>query len=182
MKKPFLIFSSFAIILASLFFACTKKKESTGITPTYKEEATGTGANPNVGNQTVTGVITQTNPATQNSSLLVGGNGWSNPTCVSSSSLILKGINGDVEVTLNFSAPPTSGNYSIATIPNSTSCSMIVVNAPNQPAGVVWYGKTGTVVINTTPTAINATFNGILCTQQNYNFPTVGVSGNIGCN
>ncbi|MEO6304214.1 MAG: hypothetical protein ABIP51_13695 [Bacteroidia bacterium] len=182
MKKQFLIISGFAIISASLIFSCAKKKDDNRIAPTYKEDATGTGGNPNVGNQTVTGTATLTNPATQNSSLLVGGAGWSNPTCISTNSITLKGINGSIDVTLNFLFPPTTGTYAIAASPNAQACSMTINNAPNQPSGIVWYGKTGQVVVNTTTTAINASFSGILCTQQNFNFPTVGVSGNLGCN
>lgn len=151
--------------------------------PTYTQSSTGTG-NPNLngGNQTTTGTATITNPATQNSSLLVGGSGWSNATCISTSSITLKNINGATDVTLNFLSPPTSGTYVIAANPASQACALTVVNAPNQPAGVVWYGKTGEVVINTTATSIDASFSGILCTQQNFNFPTVGVSGTMGCN
>lgn len=182
MKKQFLIISGFAIIFASLIFSCAKKKDNGAITPTYKEDATGTGGNPNVGNQTVTGTATLTNPATQNSSLLVGGSGWSNPTCISTNSITLKGINGGIEVTLNFLFPPTTGTYAIAASPNAQACSMTVLNAPNQPAGLLWYGKTGSVAVNTTTSAIQASFSGILCTQQNFNFPTVGVSGALGCN
>ncbi len=182
MKKQFLIISGFAIISATLIFSCAKKKEDTRIQPTYKEDATGTGGNPNVGNQTVTGTATLTNPATQNSSLLVGGSGWSNPTCASSSSITLKGINGGIDVTLNFLFPPSTQTYVIAASPNVSACSMIVQNAPNQPAGIVWYGKTGSVAVTSTTAGISASFTGILCTQQNFNFPTVGVSGNLGCN
>jgi len=182
MKKQFLIISGLAVITASLIFSCAKKKDDNRITPTYKEEATGTGGNPNVGNQTVTGTATLTNPATTNSSLLVGGAGWSNPTCISTNSITLKGINGNIEVTLNFLFPPSTGTYAIASSPNAQACSMVITNAPNQPSGLVWYGKTGQVVVNTTTTAIQASFTGVLCTQQNFNFPTVGVSGNLGCN
>ncbi len=182
MKKQFLIISGFAIITSALIFSCAKKKDNGAITQTYKEEATGTGGNPNVGNQTVTGTNTVTNPATQNSQLQVGGSGWSNPTCSSTFSTTLKGINGGIDVTLTFAFPPTTGSYAIASSPNASSCSMVVSNAPNQPAGVVWYGKTGSVAVTTTSNGISASFTGILCTQQNFNFPTVGVSGSLGCN
>ena len=182
MKKQFLIISGFAIITSALIFSCAKKKDNGAITPTYKEEATGTGGNPNVGNQTVTGTNTVTNPATQNSQLQVGGSGWSNPTCSSTFSTTLKGINGAIDITLTFAFPPTTGSYAIAASPNASSCSMVVSNAPNQPAGIVWYGKTGSVAVTTTSNGISASFTGILCTQQNFNFPTVGVSGSLGCN
>lgn len=185
MKKQLLILSTLTIFALGIVLSCKKKTEDNRIAPTYKEDdPKGTGGNPNVGNQTVTGTATLTNPATQNSSLLVGGSGWSNPTCISTSSLTLKGNNGGIDVTLTFLFPPTapSATYAIASNPGPQAVSMTVVNAPNQPAGLVWYAKTGQVVVNTTSTAINASFSGILCTQQNFNFPTVGVSGNLGCN
>lgn len=133
-------------------------------------------------NMTVTGSATITNPATQNSSLLVGGAAWSNPTCASTNSLVLKAINGSIDVTLNFLFPPTTGTYAIAANPGPQACSITVLNAPNQPAGIIWYAKVGQVVVNTNSTSIQASFSGILCTQQNFNFPTVGISGAMGCN
>jgi hypothetical protein len=103
-------------------------------------------------------------------------------TCVSTNSITLKSINGSTEVTLNFLFPPTTGTYVIAASPSSNACSMTVLNAPNQPAGLIWYAKTGNVSINTSTSQVEATFSGILCTQQNFNFPTVGVTGTITCN
>lgn len=182
MKKYVFIFSGFLALSTLVFLSCDKKNDNGAISPTYKEEASGTAGNPNVGNVTVTGTSTITNPASQNSSLLVGGSGWSNPTCSSTGSLQLKGINGDIQVTLTFVTAPTTGTYQIAASPGFGSCAMTVVNAPNQPSGIVWYGKTGAVTVNSTTASINASFSGVQCVQQNFNFPAVSVSGNIGCN
>ncbi|MBI2721302.1 MAG: hypothetical protein HYX39_03895 [Bacteroidetes bacterium] len=184
MKKYIFTLSACFAIASLVFLSCDKKKDNGAITPTYKEDATGTAGNPNVNNQTVTGTNTLTNPATNNSSLLVGGSGWSNPTCISTNSLTLRGINGSVDVALNFSQLPAQGTftYQISSSPGVGACSMVVQNAPNQPAGIVWYGKYGTVSVQTTTSSINASFTGVQCVQQSFNFPQVSVSGNIGCN
>lgn len=182
MKKYLFLGSTLLTICSLVFLSCEKKNNSNAITPTYKEEANGTGGNPNANNPTVTGTSTITNPASQNSSLFVGGSGWSNPTCVSTGSTTLRAINGNIDVTLNFLTPPVTGTYNIAGSPGQGSCSMIVQNAPNQPAGIVWYGKTGVVSVQSSTSSINASFSGIQCVQQTFNFPAVSVSGNIGCN
>jgi hypothetical protein len=163
-------------LLSALFISCEKKKNSTGIAPTY-----GTTGNPNPPNITVTGSTTYTNPATENTSIYVGGSGWTNPTCASVNSVTLKGYNGNIDITLSFSSPAKTGTYNIGGTPANNICAMTLVNAPSQPAGVVWVGKTGVVVVNTTSTAINAQFSGIVLTQQNFNFPTVTATGAIGC-
>lgn len=185
MKKSIFLVSACVAIASLVLLACEKKKDDPNrISPTYKEEATGTAGNPNVNNVTVTGTSTITNPATDNSSLYVGGSGWSNPTCVSTNSLTLRGINGNIDVSINFATLPQQGTftYNIASSPGLGACSMVVQNAPNQPSGIVWYGKTGIVTVQTTTSSINATFAGVQCVQQNFNFPAVSVSGNIGCN
>ena len=176
MKKQFLLISGFAIFLTLVLFSCQKKNDSSAITPGY-----GATGNPNPNNQTVTGATTYTSPATQNSSLLVGNSGWSNPTCSSSSSLILKGVNGDISVTLAFSSAATSGTYAVSQTPSTGACVLTVINAPNQPAGLVWVGKSGNVVVTTNSTSINAQLNGITCVQQSFQFPMVTVSGVIAC-
>jgi hypothetical protein len=63
--------------LLMLFFClCTKKKNSSNTS--------------NNNNSTTNGTPTQTiNPCTQNSTLVIGGSGWSNITCASTSSLSL---------------------------------------------------------------------------------------------
>jgi hypothetical protein len=191
-------------IVSMIFLACEKKKESTstattsttssastttgstGTTtttgPTYTSTGTGTG-NPNY-TTTTTGTVSNTNPATNNSSLLVGGSGWSNATCISTNSLVLRAINGNTDVSLNFGTPPSQGTftYNIDSTPSASACAMVVQNAPNQPAGVVWYGKTGIVTVQTTTVSITATFSGVMCVQQNFIFPAVSVTGTMSCN
>ncbi|HQQ94804.1 MAG TPA: hypothetical protein PLQ93_09630 [Bacteroidia bacterium] len=170
-----------ALSLAGLavILAC-EKKSSSGIGPDYKQNS-GTGGNPNQNNPTVTGSSTLTNPATQNSSMLVGGTGWSNPTCPSTNSLALKGDNGESQVTLTFSTAIITGTYNIGPVPGPSVCAMSVVNAPGQPAGIVWIAKTGMVSVNTSTSAINASFIGIQCTQPNFIYPVVSVSGTLSC-
>ncbi len=177
MKKRFLFIATYTLLISLIILSCQKKNDSTAITPTY-----GTGGNPNPNNQTVTGSTTFTNPATENTSLVVGGSGWSNPTCVSSASLILKGVSGDVSVTLSFLTAPTTGTFAVSANSGQGVCTMMVLNAPNQPAGTVWIGKSGTVIISSNATSINASFTSVVCTQQTFNFPTVSVTGAIGCN
>ena len=182
MKKYFLALSSLTLFL-SLFLLSCEKKDNSGISPSYKEEQ-GTGGNPFPNNPTVTGTSTLSNPATQNSSLLVGGTGWSNPTCASTFTTTLQGINGSIVVTLSFFAPPSTGTLAIAAAPTQTQlCSMSAANVPNQPSGIVWYAQSGLVsVVTSTSGAVSAAFSGIVCTQQTFNFPTVTLSGQLGCN
>lgn len=182
MKRFNILLMASVLGFGIVFFACKKKKTDNTIKPTYKTEATGTGGNPNAGNATQTGTVPVTNPASENSSLIVGGSGWLNPSCASTGSVTLKGINGSVDVTLTFSGPPTSGNYNVTTSSGPSNVQMTVLNAPNQPSGITWYGKSGIVAVNTNSTSINATFTGVQCTQASFNFPVVTVSGNVGCN
>jgi hypothetical protein len=178
MKKTLFI-SGLALLTSVILFSCEKKKE-TGIGPGYKEE-TGTGLNPNP-NPTVTGASTNTNPATSSSFLQVGGTGWSNPTCASTSSVTLKGINGQVDVTMSFFLPPTTGTYQVASAATQSNvCSVMVQNAPNQPAGTVWFAKSGMVSVTSSTSGISATFATLKCYQQDFNFPEVTVSGNLNC-
>jgi hypothetical protein len=169
-----------SLVFATLFLACEKKEPSKGITPDYKQNS-GTGGNPNQNNPTVTGTTTLTNPATENTSLLVGGTGWSNPTCPSTNSLALKGINGDTQVTLNFASAISSGTYNVGALASGSICMLTVVNAPGQPVGVSWKGNNGKVYVNISGTSINATFNSIQCTQPQFIYPAVSVSGTLSC-
>jgi hypothetical protein len=184
MKNYFSITAILAFTLILFFVACTKKNsDANAITPTYREDATGTGGNPNKNEVTVTtGTSTNTNPASANSSIQTGGLGWSNPSCISTTSLSLKAQNGGADVTVSFATPPTVGTYQVSQNVGAGYCTVVVNNAPNQPAGIVWYGKTGSLSVSTTSTGINATLNSVVCVQQNFNFPTVTVNGNIGCN
>ena len=184
MKKYFIVATGLALTLTLVFIACTKKKDNKAITPTYKEEANGTGGNPTKNEVTVTGTATNiTNPASSNSSIQTGGSGWSNPSCITTSSLSIKGVNGSTDVTVNFAAPPTAGTYQVGANVGVGYCTVVVSNAPNQPGGIVWYGKTGSVSVTTPSTGgIGATLNNVSCVQQTFNFPQVTVNGGIGCN
>lgn len=184
MKKYVYTLSACIAFISLILLSCEKKNSNDALTPTYKEEATGTAGNPHVNNVTVTGSVTNTNPATESTSLFVGGSGWSNPTCSSTGSLTLKGVNGSIDVTINFASIPALGTttYAVSSNPGFGVCAMTVVNAPNQPAGIAWYGVKGTVSVQTTTSSINASFSSIECTQQSFQHPVVYVSGNIGCN
>ena len=175
MKKQLILVTG-VFVLISLCIASCGKKKSDGIAPTY-----GSTGNPNPSNPTVTGNVTPTNPATDNSAVYVGGNGWSNPTCGTTNSIALKAYNGTVDVTLAFSSAITSGTYAVGPSPAANVCALTILNPPNQPSGIVWYGRTGNIVVNTTSASINASFSGIVCTQANFNFPTVTANGFIGC-
>lgn len=172
---------SLLAVMALCFLACEKKDPKNGISPDYKQNS-GTGGNPNQNNPTVTGTSTLTNPATKNTSLLVGGSGWSNPTCPSTASLVLKGINGETEVILSFGSPIIqSGSYAIGALPSGSICAMTVLNAPEQPAGISWIGKGGMVTVNTNSVSITANFSSIQCTQPSFIYPVVSVSGTVAC-
>lgn len=185
MKKSFFILTGAIAIASVVLFACKKKKDET-IHPTYKEEATGTASNPQPNNVTVTGTQTVANPATENSSINAGGGGWSNPSCITTNSLYLKGLNGDTEVTITFAQPPVVGQstYNVASTPGLNACALTVLNAPNQPSGIMWYGRSGVITVNSSTSAVSAaiTGTGVMCVQSTFNFPQVYVSGVIGCN
>lgn len=178
MKSKFLLF---VFVISGVLFFCKKKEDSNAISPTYKSES-GTGANPNINNSTQTGTVPVTNPATDNSTLQAGGAGWVNPSCASTGSTIIKGINGSTQVTLTFLVPPTSGTYQVSSSPGPNNVQVTVLNAPNQPSGITWYGKAGMVSVTTSSTSINCNLLSVQCTQQNFNFPMVVVNGVVGCN
>lgn len=179
MKNKLFAFSGATILVVILLLSCTKKT-SNGISPDFKTNS-GTGGNPNANNPTVTGTTSATNPATDNSSLYINGSGWSNPTCGSTNSLTLKGINGVIDVSLTFASAPSTGTYNIGAVAGPGICSMRLLNAPNQPSGIVWIGKSGLVTVNTSTSSINATFTSIRCTQESFSLPEVSVSGALGC-
>lgn len=163
-------------ILLGIMFSCKEKNSNNAIRPGY-----GATGNPYPEQQTVTGSTTYTSPATKNTSLRVGDIGWSNPSCISTGSTALRATKGDIDVILSFSGPVTSNTYAIAGTPGVGSCALTLSNAPDQPAGVFWYAKSGSVVVTTTSTSINANLIGVVCTQKEFNFPQVVVSGVLGC-
>lgn len=178
--KNLLAFIGLAIVI-SFTFSCKDKNSSSAIKPDYS--ATG---NPYPNNQTVTGSTTFTSPATQNTSLHVGDIGWSNPTCASSQSMSLKGTKDNIDVVLVFNPALTgssTGTFAITSgVPGPGSCQLTVLNAPGQPTGVYWYGKSGSVSVTTSTNSINANLLNVVCTQKDFNFPQVTVSGVLGCN
>jgi hypothetical protein len=176
MNRNSLLACSFLVVVL-LFSACEKKGDKNAITPDYS--ATG---NPNPNNQTVTGASSYSNPATQNTSILVGTSGWGYFTCATTNSTTLKGFISDgPEVTLSFAGPATTQTYAIASVASSNACAMTILNPPNQPAGIMWYGKVGSVVVSTSSTGVTATFVNVVCTQQSFGFPTVNASGTLSC-
>jgi hypothetical protein len=181
MKIKIIAISSITFFLAVMLFSCTKKtNDPNAISPNFKDNS-GTGGNPNANNPTVTGSTVAANPATENSSLLVSGSGWTNPTCGSTNSLTLKGINGNISVTLSFATAPLTGTYSIGSTAGPGVCSMKVIDPPNQPAGIVWIGKSGVINVVTSASSINASFSSVRCTQESFSLPEVSVSGALGC-
>jgi len=175
MKKNFALLSGLVLLLC-IVFSCEKKNNSAAISPDY-----GATGNPNPNNQTVTGSNTFTNPAIENSSFVVGDIGWSNPSCVSTGSTSLRATKGLTEVVLTFSGVATTNTYNISSQPAANSCKLEILNAPGQPAGIMWYGRSGSVIVTTTSTSINAQLLNAVCTQSTFNFPLVTVSGNLGC-
>ncbi len=174
-RNSLLACSFLAIVL--LFSNCEKKGDKNAISPDYS--ATG---NPNPNNQTVTGASSYSNPATQNTSILVGTSGWSYFTCATTNTTTFRSSFNGSEVTLSFAGPATTQTYAIASVASSNACAMTILNPPNQPAGIVWYGKTGSVVVSTSSIGVSCTFVNVVCTQQSFGFPTVNASGTLACN
>lgn len=183
MKK--ILLSSFVVLglAASIIIVSCKDKNNNNITPTYRNQSTGTGANPCLNCVTVTGTSTPQTPATENSSLLTGGSGWSYNACATTPNT-MTGYNGSTQVQILFGGGLNIGTYAFTSgIPTAGQARMTVYNAPGQPDGITWYSKSGSVTTNTTGTGgYTATYTGIGCVQQNYLFPMVTVTGTLICN
>ncbi|MCX7728471.1 MAG: hypothetical protein N2203_03265 [Bacteroidia bacterium] len=180
MKKNNIIFL-FALFSLTLTIVMCKKSKDDSIAPGYRDEVGG-GGNPNPNSVTTTGTSTITNPATTNSTLNVGGAGWSYAACGSGNSLTA--FNGATTVQINFFTTPTTGNYNLQSgTPTSGSVAQLIVyNAPGQPSSVVWYSASGMISVSTTTSGnITATFNNVPCTQMQFPFPVVTVSGVMTC-
>lgn len=158
--------------------SCKDKNSSDAIKPDYS--ATG---NPYPNNQTVTGTTTYTSPATVNTTFTVGATepGWSNPSCTSTQSVALRATKENIDVILTFGGIITNTTYAVSSVLGAGLCVLTVYNAPEQPTGIIWYGRGGTVSVVTTSNSINATLNNVVCTQKEFNFPQVSVKGGIGC-
>lgn len=170
-----------AITSLGIIMVMCKKNKDGSIAPGYRDEVGG-GGNPNPNSVTTTGTSTITNPATSNSTLNVGGSGWSYAACGSGTSLVA--TYGSTTVQVNFFSPPSTGNYNLQSgAPSSSSVAqMIVYNAPGQPSSVVWYSASGVVSVSTSTAGnVTATFNNIPCTQMQFPYPVVTVSGVMTC-
>jgi len=176
MKK--IIYISLPVVLC-VSFACKDKTNGNAITPTYKENSNGTGANPNIGNVTVTGKTEMSDPATENSSLQVGGSGWSYEACVNGGKTLIANLDGTTtKVQLNFSSVPLSGTYTaVMGTPGALQCQMIVKDAPGQPRDIFWYSKTGSVIVTNSGGTISVSYCNVQCLQLNYLFPVLTVCG-----
>lgn len=178
MKKPQIIYGIMIVSMSVMLLMCNKKNDDS-IAPGYRDEVGGEG-NPNPNSVLITGTSTITNPATSNSTLTVGGAGWSFSALGNGNTL--EAVNGATTVQINFFSTPTAGTYNLQSgTPTSNSVAqMIVYNAPGQPTGVVWYSASGMVSVTTTSGGnVSATFNNIPCTQMQFPFPVVTVSGTI---
>lgn len=181
MKKIFL--SSLVVLgLTTIIIVSCKEKNNNNITPTYRNQSTGTGANPCLNCVTVTGTTTEQSTATTNSSLLVGGSGWNNAACASYP-MKLVGWNGSTQVDILFGGSTLlSQTYAFTSgLPTSGQARMTITNAPGQPEGITWYSKSGTVSVVTGTAGTTATFSNIGCVQLNYLFPMVTASGTLIC-
>ena len=200
--KKFLYPSLLAVVASTLFFAygCNDKNNpnnKNAIQGTYKEESTGTAANPNIGVVTVTGTSTLTNPATQNTSIQVAGAGWSYDGCVNNTILIgtsaLTAHNGSTQVNIVFGSQaivptaPTVQYTLTAGTPSAGQAKMTISNAPGQPDGIVWYSKSGLLTVTTVTSSVGggsqttASFNNVQCLQYSFLFPVVTASGAMVC-
>ncbi len=183
MKK--ILLSSLVVLglSATIIIVSCKDKNNNNITPTYRNQSTGTGANPCLNCVTVTGTSTPQTPATVNSSLYTGGSGWSYNACATTPNT-MTGFNGATQVQILFGGSGLGiGTYALTSgIPTSGQARMTVNNAPGQPDGIVWYSKSGSVTTNTiVGGGYTATYSNIGCVQQNYLFPMVTVSGALSC-
>jgi len=188
MKKIILSALSVLILGSIIFISCKSKNDSKAITPTYKEDA-GTGGNPSITNVTTTGTVATTSTAYQNSSMTNVGSGgtWSSVGCSGQSCITVNNSSTNTSITICFSAPPAAGTYQLVNSQSALAGTtgkafMTVTNPTGQPTGSVWYSVAGSVVVGPiTGTGITATFNNIACLQASSAFPTVTISGQVGC-
>lgn len=186
MKK--IILSTLAVLVLGsiIFISCKSKNSSNAITPTYKEEG-GTGGNPSITNVTTTGTVATTATAYQNSSMANVGLGgtWSSVGCSGQTCLTVNNSSTGTSISICFSSPPTAGTYQLvsssAALSGGGKAFMTVNNPTGQPTGSTWYSAAGSVVVTISGTSITGTFSNIACLQAGSAFPTVTVSGQVGC-
>lgn len=159
-------------LLCINFISCVKKDQTSQFT------------NKNI--VITTGKNTVVNPATQNSTLQVGGSapGWWYDGCAMSNNSLTGHLGSTTDVKLTF---PVSGIYSgnyllVPGMPLAGQASLVITNAPGQPTGVKWYSQSGTVSVVTGTSGVVATFSNVPCTQSYFTFPIVTASGILTCN
>ncbi len=188
MKKIILSALSVVAIVSIVFISCKSKNDNSAITPTYKDEATSTGGNPNTTNVTTTGTIATTSSANQNSTMSsIGQTGvWLSPNCGTVTPLCLTSNNSSTGTTVSicFTSPPVAGSYALvsssaANGPNKAF--MTITNPTGQPTNSTWFSSGGTVTV-VVGTGVTATFSNVQCFQSGSFFPAVTASGQVGCN
>lgn len=189
MKKIFLSLFSVVLVGTLIVVSCKKKNDDTAITPGYKNDGLGTGANPNTTIVTTTGTVATTSTANQNSTFSgIGTTGtWSSINCSTSpapSVIQISNSSLGSNVAIYFNGPVTAGTYALVSsntsIPAGSAC-LVISNPPSQPSGTTWYSASGSITVTNSGNAYTATFNSIACYQQSSTFPTVTASGQVGC-
>jgi len=118
------------------------------------------------------------NPATQNTNFIIGGSGWS---CgIQSSTFTATYNSSQVKFIFNSNAPQ-NGQYTMASTAAPGACAVTLLNAPDQPAGILWFGKSGTVTVSFSNSAFYVSFLNAVFTQKNFNFPAVTASAALAC-
>lgn len=128
------------------------------------------------------GAVINTNQAMPNTSITIGGTGWTFDSCSVVSNTISAYHNSTIVKLIFGGGAVFNGNYSfIPTIPLSGQAEMIITNAPGQSSGINWYSKSGLVSVYTGTNGIVATFSNIPCLQASSINPTVNATGTITC-
>lgn len=184
MKKIILSALSIIALGSIVFISCAKKTDDNAITPKYAVDGAGTGGNPNTTNVTTTGTVATTSAANQNSSMSVGGGLWTSAGCSGQLCLTSTNSSSGASISICFSAVPVAGTYqlvSTAAANGAGKAFMTVSNPTGQPTGTTWYSSGGTVTVVVSGPSITASFNNITCFQAGSIFPSVAVSGQVGC-
>ncbi len=188
MKKIILSTLSILALGSIIFISCAKKTDDNAITPGYAVDGKGTGANPNTTNVTTTGTIATTSAANQNSSMTGIGTGgvWTSINCSTPAPLCISSNNSSLGTTVEicFTSAPTAGTYALVATAGANGAGkalLTITNPTSQPTGTTWYSSGGTATVVISGTSITVTFSNISCFQSGSIFPSVTVSGQVGC-
>ncbi len=186
MKKIILSAFSILVVASIIFISCKPKNDSDAITPTFKDDATGTGGNPTITNVTTTGTISTTSTAMQNSQMTNVGLGgtWTSVGCSGQTCITVNNTSTGTSISVCFSVPPVAGTYALVSSQSQlgpNKAFMTVTNPTSQPTGSTWYSTNGTVIVTISGTSITASFSNVSCLQSGSNFPVVTVDGQVGC-